>query len=126
MHAAPRSFSAGGLEAFEAAGMTSMPTNQIARAILMGAASWCPSFLGDLIKEVYWMERGHPCKPPIFSRMGKDKVGLLLDHIESTANPLCGEAVYRKVFGSLFECVIIPFVSACPRSCNIFLNVTVE
>lgn len=29
-----------------------------------------------LIREGYWVRRRHPCKPPILSRMGKDKVSV--------------------------------------------------
>ena len=49
------------------------------------------------------MERDHPCTPPIFSRMGRDKVGLLLDHIESTANPVLRGSCLSRSFWQLFE-----------------------
>ena len=101
-----------------AAGMTSLPTNHMGRAldgsflrarrVCVQAFGWC-SYQKSIGRD----------SPIHASFLAGGKIRFLLfDTIESTCNQCCGEIFFKK----LSEHIILPFVSACPRTWKMFLR----
>jgi hypothetical protein len=93
-----------------AAGMTSLPTNHMGRAL--DGSFW-------RARRSFWrcsyqkaIGRGSPIHAGLRSFLVGGKIRFLLfDTIESTCNQVCGEICSKK----LSEYIILPFESACPR-----------